>query len=135
MPNVGCMLGTAYQTLISQLAEELAKSKLGITVPEYLILRALYTQDGMQQCEIASMVGKDKGAVSRCVASMIKKGLVTTECISYKCLRVYLSSNGKAIEPKVLAVAKSRHEALSSMLTPEERAIFATVLKKIIQEK
>ncbi len=135
MPNVGCMLGTAYQTLVSQLAEELAKSKLGITVPEYLILRALYTQDGMQQCEIASMVGKDKGAVSRCVASMIKKGLVTTECVSYKCLRVYLSSQGKAIEPTVMAIAKSRHETLSSLLTPEERAIFATVLKKIIQEK
>ncbi len=135
MPNVGCMVGTAYQTLLSQLADELEKSELGITVPEYLILRALYTQDGMQQCEIASMVGKDKGAVCRCVASLAKKGLVTTECISHKCLRVHLSLLGKSIEPKVMEIAKSRHEALGSLLTPEERTIFATVLRKIIQQK
>lgn len=133
MPNVGCMLGTAYQTLVSQLAEELEKAELRITVPEYLILRALYTQDGMQQCEIATMVGKDKGAISRCVSSMIKKGLVTTECVSYKCLLVYLSPKGKEIKPRVMEIAKSRHNALSSMLTPEERATFAKVLKKIIQ--
>ncbi len=135
MPNVGCMLGTAYQTLISQLAEELEKAKLDITVPEYLILRSLYTQDGMQQCEIGTMVGKDKGAVSRCVASLIKKGLVTTECVSYKCLKVYLSPLGEEIKPKVLEIARLRHEALSNLLTPEERTIFATVLKKIINLK
>lgn len=134
MPNVGCMLGTAYQTLVSQLADELEKADLNITVPEYLILRALYTQDGMQQCEIASIVGKDKGAVCRCVAAMSKKGLVTTESVSYKCLRVYLSPKGKEIEPTVMKIAETRHQALSSLLTPEEREVFATVLKKIIQQ-
>ncbi len=135
MPNVGCMLGTAYQTLVSQLAVELEKAKLDITVPEYLILRSLYTQDGLQQCEIAAIVGKDKGAVSRCVATMIKKGLVTTECVSYKCLRVSLSPTGEAIRPKVLEIAKTQDNALSSILTSEERSIFATVLKKIINNK
>ncbi|MBD5356779.1 MAG: MarR family transcriptional regulator [Bacteroides sp.] len=133
MPNVGCMLGTAYQTLVSRLAEALAEAGLKITVSEYLILRALYTQDGMQQCEIAAMVGKDKGGVSRCVSAMVKKGLVSTECVSHKCLKVYLSPKGRGIEPKVMEVAKTRHEALSSMLTSEEKTVFARVLKKIIQ--
>ncbi len=133
MPNVGCMLGTAYQVLVSQLAEVLAESGLDITVPEYLILRTLYTRDGMQQCEIASMVGKDKGAVCRCVASMSKKGLINTESISHKCLRVHLSDKGKSIRPMVMEIAKSCHDSLESLLTPEEQQIFTKVLRTIIQ--
>ncbi len=132
MPNTGCMIGTAYQTLISKLSETLSAYGLNLTPPEYMLLRALYTCEGMQQCELATMIGKDKGAVCRCVAAMVKKGLVSTESVSHKCLRVYVTPLGRDIEPKVMAVAKERHEALTSLLTPEEMTTFDIVLKKII---
>lgn len=133
MPNTGCLLGTAYQTLISQLAEALHQNGLDITVPEYLVLRALYTRDGLQQCEIASAIGKDKGAISRTVASIVKKGLVTTESVSHKCLRVYIGPDARAIEPKINKVARERQEALESLATRSELQTFVDVLRRIIQ--
>lgn len=131
-PAVGCMLGTAYQKLLGQLAAELARAGLDITTGEYLILRALYSHDGLQQCEIADMVGKDKSAVSRCVAAMERKGLVVTQPVSHKCLRVYLSARGHDIKPRVMDVAETRHKALLELTAPHELEIFTKILKNII---
>lgn len=135
MPNTGCLLGTAYQTLIAQLGEALRQSGLDISVPEYLVLRTLYSSDGLQQCEIASTIGKDKGAISRTVASMVKKGLVRTEPVSHKCLRVYVDVRGREIEQTVHDVARARHQALEAMVTEREMQTFVCVLRKIIQNQ
>lgn len=134
-PNVGCMIGTAYQVLVGELGNALDEANLDVTVPEYLILRSLYFQDGLQICELSDIVGKDKGAVSRCVKGLVKKGLVNTEQVSHKCLKVYVSEEGRWIEPEIMNVAQKQHNALASMLTPEERKIFLSTLQKIIKHK
>lgn len=131
-PNMGCMLGTAYQTLVAQLAVTLEKEQCGISVPEYMVLRALYTRNGMQQCEIGEMVGKDKGAVCRTVKSLELKGLVSTEQVSHKCLRVYISEKGRELEPTVMRIAEDKEKALAALLTPDGLTTLRNTLSKII---
>ncbi|MDE6339196.1 MAG: MarR family transcriptional regulator [Muribaculaceae bacterium] len=133
-PNVGCMIGTAYQTLTAELGSALKEAGIPISVPEYLILRSLYDSEGIQICKLATILGKDKGAVSRCVKGLSDKGFVHTEQVSHKCLKVFLSPTGIEIKPAVMQVALSRHEALASILTPQEREIFLSVLHKIINK-
>ncbi|MDE7092856.1 MAG: MarR family transcriptional regulator, partial [Muribaculaceae bacterium] len=89
-PALGCMLGSANQILLGELEKALKEANLDLTTVDYLVLRALYSKDGIQQCEIADMVGRDKAGICRCVTGLVKKGLVRTEPISYKCLKVYL---------------------------------------------
>lgn len=132
MPNLGCLVGTAYQTMLSRLDEALTAKGLGITTGEYLVLRALYTSDGMQQCEIASLIGKDKSAVCRTVTALVRKDLVRTEPVSHKCLRVYATGRGKEIEPLIMQVAEERHQAFTSLLTDQELSAFTGALQKII---
>lgn len=134
-PNAGCMLGTAYQVLVGELEDALNEAGINVTAPEYLILRSLYSRTGMQICELAEITGKDKGAVSRCVKGLVAKGLVTTEQISHKCLKVFVSEKGRGIEPTIMEVAKKQHKALASLLTPAEMKIFFSSLKKIIEHK
>ncbi len=134
MPNVGCKLGMAYQLQASRLAEELRKEKLDISVAEYLVLRLLYTGDGLQQCEIASALGKDNAAVCRSVKALEAKGMVVTEQISHKCLRVYLSPAAREIEWRIMKVARSRHDALKAILTDDELKAFIKTLDKIIKQ-
>lgn len=135
MPNAGCMLGAAYQTLVAQLQEALTRAGLDLTVAEYLILRSLYTRDGMQQCEIADILGKDKAAVCRCIKKMLDKKLVRSEPVSHKCLKIFVDSLGTEIRPTVMAVAAERHKALESLLTPDEMSILVTTLQKIISKQ
>lgn len=135
MPNVGCMIGAAYQILLSKLSEALTDAGLGVTASEYLVLRVLYCEEGLQQCEIADTIGKDKAGVCRCVAAMEKKGLVRTESVSHKCLRVYLSDKGRAIEATVMGVANERHRALESLVDDSDMEAFVKVLRTIIQQQ
>lgn len=132
IPNVGCLIGKAYQKLTSQLEAALKAAGLDITASEYLVLRVLYNRDGLQQCEIVDTLGKDKASVCRTVASLSRKGLVDTESISHKCLRVWLSLLGRDLQPAILAVACERHQALISMVREGDMEVFVRVLNQIL---
>lgn len=134
-PALGCMLSNANQILLKELERALKAAALNITSMEYLVLRALYSKDGIQQCEIAEMVGRDKAGVCRCVTGLVKKELVRVEPVSYKCLRVYLTATARSLQPKVMQVAEVRHKALLDLLTPNELAAFTKALDKIIKNK
>ena len=134
-PALGCKIGQAYHILLSQLAGALKDEGLDITVGEYLVLRAVYSKEGLQQCEIADMVGKDRAAVCRCVAGLEKKGLVATEAVSYKCLRVYLTDRSREMQPRVMKVAALRHQALAGLTVPGDLEIFNRILDAIIYSK
>lgn len=134
-PAIGCMLGHANQILLGELDKALKKAVPGITTNEYLVLRALYYSDGIQQCEIAALVGRDKAGICRCVSALARKGLVSTEPVSHKCVRVYLTDKALEIKPGVMAVAAERHQALVDLVSAEDLAVFNNVLEKIITNK
>lgn len=134
-PALGCMIGSVNQILLGELEKTLKEAKLPLTTAEYLVLRALYSREGIQQCEIAKMIGRDKAGVCRCVVGLVKKGLVRTETISYKCLKVYLTDEARAIQPKVLEVAEVRQKALVDLVSQEELEVFNKVLEAIIKTK
>ncbi|MDE6288967.1 MAG: MarR family transcriptional regulator, partial [Muribaculaceae bacterium] len=108
MPNVGCMIGTAFQKLASRLDTSLKQAGLDLTPSEYMLMRAVAKRPGMQQCEIGEMIGKDKASICRGVAAMVKKGYFRTESVSHKCLRVYLSEKGEELLPRIMEVARAR---------------------------
>lgn len=135
MPNVGCLLGTAYQVESGMLNSALSDAGYDITSSDYLVLRGLYYKDGMQQCILAELLGKDKAAVSRSVSSMERKGLVKVETVSHKCRRIWLTGKGKAIEPAIMKIAEERHKALMSIANPEEMETFVRVLNMITNQK
>ncbi|MBD5307798.1 MAG: winged helix-turn-helix transcriptional regulator [Bacteroides sp.] len=133
MPCVGCLIGTAFQRLTTQLETALKAAGLKITSAEYMILRALYSQDGLQQCEIAGMVGKDKASVSRSVTALAGKELVRSEQISHKCCRVWLTAKGREIETRIMTIADERHKALTDLVSREDLEAFQRVLNSIIK--
>lgn len=133
-PAVGCMVGAAYSKLTSQLADALRKAGLNLSPNEYLVMRAVYSEPGLQQCDIVALTGKDKAGVCRCVAALEKRRLVSTEPVSYKCLRVFPSESGLALKDTILAVATERHAALEALTTKAELNTFMNVLSRIIAD-
>ncbi len=134
MPYVGCLVGAAFQKLTSQLDAALKKASLPITAAEYMILRALYSTDGLQQCEICEMVGKDKASICRSVSALHKKGLIKTEPVSHKCIRVWLTDAAKDIRPQIMEIANERHRALASLASEKEIESFIKILNSIVKE-
>lgn len=134
MPYVGCLLGSAFQRLTTQLDAVLKREGLGITSAEYMILRALYSKDGLQQCEIVDMVGKDKSSICRSISILAKKELIRTEPISYKCIKVWLTGKALQIQPQILKIAKERHDELLNLTTDKDLEVFVRVLKAIVNK-
>ena len=132
MPCVGCLIGSAFQRLTVQLEAALKREGLGISAAEYMILRALYSRDGLQQCEIVDMVGKDKSSICRSVSALTKKDLVRTEPVSYKCIRIWLTDKAREIQARVMQIADERHKALLNLATPKDIDAFVRVLKAIM---
>lgn len=132
IPYVGCIVGAAFQKMISQLEAALKQEGLGITAGEYMILRALYSRDGLQQCEICDMVGKDKASICRSISSLNKKGLIKTEPVSHKCIRIWITDKTSEMKPRIMKVAEDRHKALLSLAPQKDIDTFTKILKNII---
>lgn len=132
MPYVGCLMGSAFQRLTTQLEATLKRDSLGITSAEYMILRALYSRDGLQQCEIVDMIGKDKSSICRSVSALAKKELVNTEPVSYKCIKVWLTDKARKIRPQIMQIAAERHQALRDLASTKDIETFVKVLKAIL---
>ncbi len=132
IPYVGCLVGAAFQKMTSQLEILLKKEGLTITAAEYMILRALYSKDGLQQCEICDMVGKDKASICRSVSALNKKGLIRTETISHKCIRVWLTDKANEVKPIIMKVAEDRHKALLSLAPEKDIDTFTKILRSIV---
>ena len=133
-PYVGCLGGAAYQKMIIDLEATLKKYGLKITAAEYMILRALYSSDGLQQCEISQMIGKDKASISRSVSVLTKKGYVRQEQVSYKCCRVWLTQLAQSQKPLIMKIAAERHTALLVIASPTDIEAFVKVLKAIVND-
>lgn len=132
LPYLGCLVGTAFQKMISQLEAALKQEGLRVSAGEYMILRSLYFRDGLQQCEICDMVGKDKASICRSVSALDKKGLIKLEPVSHKCIRVWLTAKANEIRPLIMKIAYDRHKALLSLTTEKEIEIFTKILKSIV---
>ncbi len=132
MPCEGCMIGTAFQKLTAQLERILKQENLDIKAGDYMILRALYNSDGLQQCELSELIGKDKSSICRSVSNLLQKGLVKTEPISYKCVRVWLTDKAEELRPIILKIAEERQKALYDLAPERDIEGFVKVLKAII---
>ena len=131
-PYVGCRVGSAYQKMMIDLEAALKREGLKITGAEYMILRALYSSDGLQQCEISQMIGKDKASISRSVTALTKKGYIRQEQVSYKCCRIWLTEFAQRQKSGIMSIAAARHKALNDLAKPSDIESFVKVLKAIV---
>lgn len=134
MPYVGCLVGMAFQKMTSRLEQTLKKEDIHITAAEYMILRALYFKDGLQQCELSEMIGKDKSSICRSVGALIKKEYLRPENVSYKCIRVWLTDKSLCIKPKIMAIAERMHQSLFDNSSQSDIKSFIKVLKEIVKD-
>ncbi len=132
IPNLGCLLGMAYQAELTGLSNALTNAGINITAAEYLIIRILFTRERMQQCEISRLLRKDRASITRSIKSLEKKGYVVADAVSYKCCLVSLTESGRALEQSVMKIADEQQQKLQGKLTQQEIDSLRQILIKII---
>ncbi len=130
LPRYVPALLTFISNKLSRSASVHYQRQFGVTVTEWRIMALLAIEPGIPAARICHVIGFDKGPVSRSLALMQKRGLVTLEndLGDARRLAIRLSAEGRALHDRILAVALDREAQLLSCFTPDQREALIALL-------
>lgn len=113
----------------------------GVTVAEWVVLRALLDTDGMNPgqnpSQLAERIGLTRGAISKLVDRLVVKRMVRI-AIDRKDRRfqtVSLTATGKRLVPQLAALADDNDAEVFGFLGAARRAELAALLREIAERR
>jgi DNA-binding MarR family transcriptional regulator len=105
----------------------------GVNVTEWRILSQLAIEPGIPASRICHVIGFDKGPVSRTLAAMQKRGLITirTDPDDGRSHSISLTARGRTTHDKVIVAALDRERRLLSCLNENERNLLIDLLRRL----
>ena len=107
----------------------------GVTVAEWVVLRALFVRDGVKPSELATTLGLTRGAISKLVDRLAAKELVSVrdDVRDRRAQLVSLKASGRRLVPKLAALADENDEKAFGHLEPTQRASLLATLKSVVE--
>lgn len=105
----------------------------GVSVAEWVILRLLFDKSGAPPSELADLTGMTRGAISKLADRMMDKKLIE-QSFDKKDRRyqtLSLSATGRALVPKLAALADANEEEFFGHLKAAERKTIQTLMRGI----
>lgn len=109
----------------------------GVTVAEWVILRVLYDAERIAPSLLAERIGMTKGAISKLADRLVQKGFVERDAVpdDRRAHTLALTPSGRAIVPKLAALADRNDKSFFGALTDNERAQLERLLRKIVSAR
>ena len=106
----------------------------GVTVAEWVILRQIFDAGETSPSRLSASSGLTRGAVSKLVDRLLKKGLVNrAEADNDRRFQdVDLTAAGRALVPGLAALADRNDKEFFSHLSAKEREALVTTLRKLV---
>lgn len=79
----------------------------GVTVAEWVVMRALFDEDGIKPSELSEKIGLTRGAISKLLDRLANKNLVIIrgDAVDRRAQAITLSASGRRLVPKLAALA------------------------------
>ncbi len=105
----------------------------GVTVAEWVFLRALFDQDGTSPSELADRMGMTKSAISKLADRLIEKGLVARSAsqVDRRGQTLSLQASARRLVPRLAALADQNDLEFFGELSSSERNQLMKTLRKI----
>lgn len=106
---------------------------LGITVIEWYILRALYTEDGQHASELARAVGRAATSFTPNLDKLEQKGYIERrpDAGDRRAIHIYLTEKGEKQREKVVAVAESVDRKIAAQFSASSYRNFLEVVAQL----
>lgn len=130
--HLGYHLRVVSNAVSHSFARKLAASE--VTVAEWVILREMYSNDDkMSPGVVAELTGLTRGAVSKLMERLLRKGLVTrTESSGDRRYQeIKLTATAVRLVPKLARMADENDERFFSALSRTERKKLMITLRKL----
>jgi len=118
---------------LSNSATAFYQRQFGVNVTEWRIMSRLAIEPGIPASRICHVIGFDKGPVSRTLAGLEKRGLVSirTDPNDGRTHSISLTAKGRATHDKVIVAALERERRLLSCLSKDEREVLIDLLRRL----
>ncbi|MBL8635110.1 MAG: MarR family transcriptional regulator [Myxococcales bacterium] len=108
---------------------------LGVTVAEWVVLRALFDSDGIKPSELAAKIGLTRGAISKLVDRLAAKDLVSihSDAQDGRAQRITLRAAGRRLVPKLAMLADENDAEAFGHLDLTKRSALLAMLKELVE--
>lgn len=133
--HTGFWLRTVSNAVSQEFARRLATE--GVTVAEWVFLRLLHDVDGMAPSLLAGRMGLTKGGVSKLADRLAARGLVSRagNPDDRRGQTLSLTAAGRALVPRLAAIADANDAAFFGALDPEERRTLEALLRSLARSR
>lgn len=124
--------------LVSNHVSHAFKTKVeqhGVTVAEWVVLRALLERDGLKPSELAVTLGLTRGAISKLIDRLVAKELVSvrSDARDGRAQVLLLRAAGRRLVPKLAALADENDAEAFGHLDPQQQALLLSTLQGIVE--
>jgi DNA-binding MarR family transcriptional regulator len=108
----------------------------GVTVAEWVVLRALYGRAARSPSRLAEEIGLTRGAITRLADRLIAKALVVRKAseVDGRAQTLALTAKGLALTPELAALADGNDAEFFGLLTGAERTVLRALLERMVQQ-
>ena len=131
--NIDYLLSKTVQTIKTALYRDFKKENFDITTEQWSVLAKLNYEDGLYQKQIGDCLFKDKPTITRILDLMEKKNLTIRmpDDKDRRKYKIYLTKDGKDLANKLLPIAESFQNKLTTNITRQELEALAQTLEKM----
>ncbi len=131
--HVGYWLRNVSNNVAYSFSKKLQASK--VTVAEWIILRQMYETGRTSPWVIAERTGLTRGGISKLIARLLKKGLVTRKesTEDHRFQEIKLTGKGEKLTPKLARIADDNDAYFFGNLSSNKKNELIEFLKKVVK--
>lgn len=131
--HLGFWLRFVSNQVSSRFAQQVESA--GVSVSEWVALRTLFAVEAASPSSLIASLGMTKGAVSKIVDRLVEKRLAKrlSDPEDARAQRVALTHAGRALVPKLAALADSNDALFFGRLSARDRAALQRILRDLVQ--
>jgi DNA-binding MarR family transcriptional regulator len=106
-----------------------------VTIEQFSILAILFYQNGINQKEIGSLLGRDKTTITRIISNMVRTKLIyrTSDARDNRGKLIYLTAKGKAIQKKAVGVSGELYQKVVGDLPQKDLTRGIALMEQMIK--
>src|SRR5271154_7140894 len=109
----------------------------GVTVAEWVLMRQLLEAKALAPSRLADRMGMTRGAISKLADRLIAKSMLVraADPEDARSQTLSLTAGGRALVPKLAALADANDAEFFDHLAPKNRAALLRILREIVEKR
>jgi DNA-binding MarR family transcriptional regulator len=133
--NIIFLCGDFVHVFHQALTRAFKVNKIPVTIEQFSILAVLFYQNGINQKELGTLLGRDKTTITRIISNMVKSKVIhrISDQRDGRGKLIYLTGKGEAIQKKAVKVSGKLYQKAVRNIHEKDLTRGMTLVIKMIE--